>query len=165
MCRSAELIDEIEALGYGENTLIFYIWGDNGSSSEGQNGTISELIAQNGIPTTVKQHMAALEALGGLDALGTPLTDNQYHGGVGVGRQHPLQGHEAARLALRWHAQPDGDPLAGKDQTGLDAAPAVSPLQRSGPHHLRDRRYQPTAGSERRTAGSHRRRELRLFVR
>ena len=30
-----------DRLGYGENTLIFYIWGDNGSSAEGQNGTIS----------------------------------------------------------------------------------------------------------------------------
>ena len=47
------LVDEIERLGYGDNTLIFYIWGDNGSSGEGQNGTISELLAQNGIPTTV----------------------------------------------------------------------------------------------------------------
>jgi arylsulfatase A-like enzyme len=28
------LVDEIEKLGYGDNTLIFYIWGDNGSSSE-----------------------------------------------------------------------------------------------------------------------------------
>ncbi|HEX8799343.1 MAG TPA: sulfatase-like hydrolase/transferase, partial [Terriglobales bacterium] len=25
------LVDEIERLGYGDNTLIFYIWGDNGS--------------------------------------------------------------------------------------------------------------------------------------
>jgi arylsulfatase A-like enzyme len=40
------IIDEIEKLGYGDNTLIFYIWGDNGSSAEGQNGTISELLAQ-----------------------------------------------------------------------------------------------------------------------
>ena len=47
------LVDELDRLGYGENTLIFYIWGDNGSSAEGQNGTISELIAQNGIPSTV----------------------------------------------------------------------------------------------------------------
>src|ERR1700728_248712 len=43
------VIDKIDQLGYGDNTLIFYIWGDNGSSSEGQNGTISELLAQNGI--------------------------------------------------------------------------------------------------------------------
>jgi arylsulfatase len=55
-----------------ENTLIFYIWGDNGSSAEGQNGTISELLAQNGIPTTVDMHIRALDDLGGLDVLGTP---------------------------------------------------------------------------------------------
>jgi len=28
------LTDEIDRLGYGDNTLIFYIWGDNGSSGE-----------------------------------------------------------------------------------------------------------------------------------
>ena len=50
------VVDEIDRLGYGENTLIFYIWGDNGSSAEGQGGTISELLAQNGIPT---DHQAA----------------------------------------------------------------------------------------------------------
>ena len=70
------VVDEIDKLGYGDNTLIFYIWGDNGSSSEGQGGTISELLAQNGIPTTVKQHIEALEELGGLDALGSHKTDN-----------------------------------------------------------------------------------------
>ena len=49
----ARVIDAIEKLGYDDNTLIFYILGDNGSSAEGQDGTISELLAQNGIPTTV----------------------------------------------------------------------------------------------------------------
>jgi arylsulfatase len=39
------IVDEIDQLGYGENTLILYIWGDNGASAEGQNGTISELLA------------------------------------------------------------------------------------------------------------------------
>jgi hypothetical protein len=52
-----------------------------GSSSEGQNGIISELLAQNGISTTVKQHIAALNKLGGLEVLRTPSTDNQYHAG------------------------------------------------------------------------------------
>ena len=33
-------------MGQGENTLVFYIWGDNGSSGKGQNGTISELLAR-----------------------------------------------------------------------------------------------------------------------
>ena len=69
------VVDEIDRLGYGDNTLILYIWGDNGSSAEGQDGTISELLAQNGIPSTIGQHMAALEQLGGLDMLGSPKTD------------------------------------------------------------------------------------------
>ena len=75
------LVDEIDRLGYGDNTLILYIWGDNGSSAEGQNGTISELLAQNGIPSTIEQHIKALDDLGGLDVLGSPKTDNMYHAG------------------------------------------------------------------------------------
>jgi arylsulfatase A-like enzyme len=75
------IVDEVERLGYGDNTLIFYIWGDNGSSAEGQNGSISELLAQNGIPTTTAQQIKALDTLGGLEALGTPKTDNMYHAG------------------------------------------------------------------------------------
>ena len=75
------VIDEIEKQGKLDNTLIFYIWGDNGSSAEGQNGTISELLSQNSIPTTIGQHIKALEELGGLAVLGSPKTDNMYHAG------------------------------------------------------------------------------------
>ena len=35
--------------GLRDNTLVIYIWGDNGSSSEGVQGSISELLAQNQI--------------------------------------------------------------------------------------------------------------------
>ena len=75
------LLDEIENQGKMNNTLVFYIWGDNGSSAEGQNGTISELLTQNGIPTTIQQHIDALEELGGIDVLGSPKTDNMYNAG------------------------------------------------------------------------------------
>ena len=75
------LVDGLEQRGLRENTLIFYIWGDNGSSAEGQQGSISELLAQNNIPNTVEQQLAALDKLGGLDALGSPKTDNMYHAG------------------------------------------------------------------------------------
>lgn len=78
---AGRVIDEIERQGKLDNTLIFYIWGDNGSSAEGQNGTISELLAQNGIPTTIQQHINAVNGLGGLDVLGSPKTDNMYHAG------------------------------------------------------------------------------------
>ena len=78
---AGRVIDEIERQGKLDNTLIFYIWGDNGSSAEGLNGTISEQLAQNGIPTKISQHLEALKELGGLDALGGPKTDNMYHAG------------------------------------------------------------------------------------
>ncbi|QDU98817.1 Arylsulfatase [Lignipirellula cremea] len=74
-----KLVDYLEQTGQRENTMIIYIWGDNGSSAEGQKGSISELLAQNQIPNTIEQQLEALKGLGGLDALGGPLTDNMYH--------------------------------------------------------------------------------------
>jgi arylsulfatase len=89
---AGRLIDTLEQLGIRDNTLVFYIWGDNGSSSEGQNGSISELLAQNGIPTEIKDHLRALNDLGGLDALGSPKTDNMYHAAWAWAGSTPFQG-------------------------------------------------------------------------
>ncbi len=76
-----KLIAGMEELGLRENTVVFYIWGDNGSSAEGQRGSVSELLAQNNIPNTVEQQLAALDEVGGLPALGGPKVDNMYHAG------------------------------------------------------------------------------------
>ena len=75
------IVDELERLGVRDNTIVIYVFGDNGSSAEGQRGTVSELLAQNNIPNTMEQQLAALKGLGGLDALGGPKTDNMYHAG------------------------------------------------------------------------------------
>ena len=115
------LVDEVERLGLSENTLVFYIWGDNGSSGEGQNGTISELLAQNGIPTTVDMHIKALDEMGGLDVLGSPKTDNQYHAGWAWAGSAPYKGMKLVAshlggtrnpMAVRWPARiaPDARP-------------------------------------------------------
>jgi arylsulfatase A-like enzyme len=117
------IVDAIDRLGYGENTLIFYIWGDNGASAEGQNGTISELLAQNGIPSTTEQQIKALDSLGGLDVLGSPKTDNMYHAGWAWAGSSPYQytkliashfGGTRNPLAVRWPAKikPDATPRA-----------------------------------------------------
>jgi arylsulfatase A-like enzyme len=90
--QAGRVLDEIEALGLAENTLVFYIWGDNGSSGEGQNGTISELLAQNQIPSTIEMHIETLEEMGGLDLLGTPKVDNQYHAGWAWAGSTPYSG-------------------------------------------------------------------------
>ncbi|MGA9535780.1 MAG: arylsulfatase [Desulfobacterales bacterium] len=105
------VVDEIDRLGFGENTLILYIWGDNGASAEGQDGTISELLAQNGIPSTTKQQIAALDGLGGLEVLGSPKTDNMYHAGWAWAGGAPYQytkliashfGGTRNPMAVRW---------------------------------------------------------------
>ena len=115
------VIDEVEKLGYGDNTLIFYIWGDNGSSAEGQNGTISELLAQNGIPTT---DQAAHQGAGRARRprrLGSPKTDNQYHAGWAWAGSTPYKGTKLLAshfggtrnpMAVRWPARikPDATP-------------------------------------------------------
>ena len=86
------MLDAIEQMGDMDNTLVIYIWGDNGSSSEGLYGTISEQLAQNGIPTKTSDHLKALEELGGLDALGGPKTDNMYHAGWAWAGSTPYKG-------------------------------------------------------------------------
>ncbi|WP_053004320.1 arylsulfatase [Flavobacterium sp. ABG] len=75
------IYDKIDEMGLKENTIFIYIWGDNGSSAEGQNGSISELLAQNNIPNTIAQQISTLKELGGLDVLGTAHTDNMYNAG------------------------------------------------------------------------------------
>ena len=89
--QAGRLIDTLEDLGIRDNTLIFYVWGDNGASAEGQNGTISELLAQNGIDTKIQDHIRALDTIGGLDALGGPKTDNMYHAGWAWAGGSPYQ--------------------------------------------------------------------------
>jgi len=89
--QAGKLIDELDRLGIRDNTIIIFIFGDNGASAEGQNGTISELLAQNGIPNTVDQQLAALEKIGGLDALGTARTDSMYHAAWAWAGNTPFQ--------------------------------------------------------------------------
>lgn len=117
--QAGRVIDELERLGYLDDTIIMYIWGDNGSSGEGQNGTISELLAQNMIPTTVDQHIAALDELGGLDVLGTAQVDNQYHAAWAWAGSTPYQGMKllASHLGgtrnpmfVQWPSRIDHDP-------------------------------------------------------
>jgi arylsulfatase len=78
---AGRVIDEIERQGRLDNTLIFYIWGDNGSSSEGQDGTISELLSLNSIDSKISQHITTMNDLGGLGVLGSPKADNMYNAG------------------------------------------------------------------------------------
>jgi arylsulfatase len=87
-----KIVDELEAQGLIDNTLIIYIFSDNGPSAEGMNGSISELLAQNGMPSKVEQQMEVLEnEYGGIDALGGPKLENMYHHGWAFSGSTPFQ--------------------------------------------------------------------------
>ena len=65
------LLDAIEEMGDLDNTLIFYIWGDNGSSMEGTvTGSFNEMTFLNGVVLDPEQQLALIEQYGGIDALG-----------------------------------------------------------------------------------------------
>ena len=88
-----KIIDELERQGLLDNTLILYVLSDNGPSAEGMNGTISELLAQNGMPSTIEQHIDVLNKdYGGMDALGGAKLDIMYHHGWAYSGASPFQG-------------------------------------------------------------------------
>lgn len=60
------LVDALEQMGELDNTLFFYVVGDNGSSAEGgPEGTYNEMMALNGIIGQASQMMPYYEAWGG----------------------------------------------------------------------------------------------------
>ena len=124
------ILSEVERLGYEENTLVVYIWGDNGSSGEGQDGTISELLAQNAIGTEIDEHIKVLDELGGLDALGSPLVDNMYHAGWAWAGSTPYQGLKLMGSYLGGTR----NPMAVKWPKGIKP----DPKPRSQFHHCND---------------------------
>src|SRR5438876_10509463 len=67
------VVQAIEDMGLADNTLVFYIFGDNGASMEGtETGTFNEMTTLNGVPLTSDQQLKAIKAYGGLDKWGSP---------------------------------------------------------------------------------------------
>jgi len=62
------LIDAVRGMPGGDNTLIFYIVGDNGASSEGGfSGTTNEVMNLNGIPSKLEDNLKIIDDIGGPD--------------------------------------------------------------------------------------------------
>ncbi|MET0886326.1 MAG: sulfatase-like hydrolase/transferase, partial [Mycetocola sp.] len=126
------VIDAIEDLGVLENTLIFYIIGDNGASAEGTlNGAFNEMANFNG--------MAALETpeflASKLDELGSPSSYNHYAVGWAWAMNAPFQWTK--QVASHWGGTRNGTivhwPKGIQDKGGLrtqfthciDVAPTI----------------------------------------
>ncbi|QWG16930.1 arylsulfatase [Bradyrhizobium sediminis] len=79
------LIDAIKATGQLDNTLVFYIVGDNGASAEGgMNGLFSEMTYFNGVQETVQ------DIIKHYDELGSPSTYGHYAAGWAVAGDTPF---------------------------------------------------------------------------
>ncbi|MCB1486879.1 MAG: arylsulfatase [Bauldia sp.] len=60
------LLDAVKELPDADNTMVIYIVGDNGASSEGgPDGTLNEIMNLNGIPSNLDEILANLDKLGG----------------------------------------------------------------------------------------------------
>ena len=80
------LVSAIEDLGELDNTLIFYVVGDNGASAEGQmNGMFNEMSYFNGVPETVQ------DMLKHYDEWGSESTYPHYAAGWAVAMNAPFQ--------------------------------------------------------------------------
>jgi arylsulfatase len=79
------LVDAIGNMGQLENTLVFYILGDNGASAEGgMNGLFNEMTYFNGVHETVQDIVKHYDELGG------PSTYNHYAAGWAVAGDTPF---------------------------------------------------------------------------
>ena len=105
------LIDAIEAIGALENTLVYYIIGDNGASAEGTvNGAFNEMANFNGLAAIeTPEFMAAMK-----DKLGTVEAYNHYSVGWAWAMCTPVPVDQAGRLALGRHPQRHDRALAGR---------------------------------------------------
>ena len=140
------LLDAVEEMGELDNTLVIYIFGDNGASMEGTiTGSFNELTMQNGIALTPEQQLSLIDGYGGLDAWGTDAFAPHYASAWAWAGQHAIPVGQAGRLAPRRHAQRHGHLLAGADQGRRRVAVPVHPLHRhraDDPRSGRDPRAQ-----------------------
>ena len=65
------LLDAVEEMGDLDNTLIFYIWGDNGASLEGTTtGSFNEMTFLNGLAIDPAQQLELIDKYGGIEGWG-----------------------------------------------------------------------------------------------
>jgi arylsulfatase len=103
------VVDAIQEMGQLDNTLVFYIVGDNGASGEGSpQGMSNEMTFFNGIPEDYKQVLARI------DDLGTWKSYNHYPVGWAHAMDAPFQwtkqvashyGGTANGLVISWPAR------------------------------------------------------------
>jgi arylsulfatase A-like enzyme len=97
------LVDAVDDLGVLDNTLIYYIIGDNGASAEGTpNGTFNELLTLNGVTDVETPEFMASR----IDDFGTPAAFNHYAVGWAHAMDTPYQWTK--QVASHWGGTRNG---------------------------------------------------------
>lgn len=97
------LVDALEDLGVLEDTLVYYIVGDNGASAEGTiNGTFNEYFSLNGASAMETVEMMASN----IDAFGTPKAYNHFAVGWAHAMDTPYQWTK--QVASHWGGTRNG---------------------------------------------------------
>ena len=143
------LVDALAELEILDDTLVYYVIGDNGASAEGTpNGCFNELVVLNGafgLETT--EFMVSK-----IDDFGTPGRVQPLRRRLGARDGHAVPVDEAGRLALGRHAERHDRPLAGRHPGAGRGPLAVPPRDRRRADHPRGRRPAGAAERERRPA-------------
>jgi len=142
------VIDAIEELGELDNTLVIWIWGDNGASMEGTvTGSFNELTMQNGIPLTDEMQLQLSERYGGMDAWGAEIMAPHYGAAWAWAGNTPFQwGKQMAShlggtrnpMVVAWPNRIDahGDPGGITVEISIDDRALIPELQRRAAHDL-----------------------------
>ena len=101
------LIEALEDLEILDDTLIYYIIGDNGASAEGgPAGTFNEYVTLNGIVEEIRNLMTPEFVLAHIDEFGTPSAYNHYAVGWAHAMDAPYQWTK--QIASHWGGTRNG---------------------------------------------------------
>ncbi len=160
------LLDEVEALGDLEDTLVIYIWGDNGASLEGTTtGSFNEMTFLNGLVLDADHQLALIEQYGGVEAIGERAHRPARGRCLGARHEHALPVRQAVRQPPRRHARPHGHRVAQPHQAGRRQALPVHPCHRRRPHDPGGGRPARAHDGRRHRAGAHGRHQLPVLLR
>ena len=156
------LVDALEDLGVLEDTLVYYIIGDNGASAEGTiNGSFNETLLFNGAAALETPEFMAAR----IDDFGTPKAYNHFAVGWAHAMDTPYQWTK--QVASHWGGTRNGTIVHWPD--GIRRARrgplAVPPRDRRRPDRARSRRPAPADGRRRRRATADRGRQHGVLVR
>ncbi|QDQ92655.1 arylsulfatase [Rhodococcus sp. WB9] len=130
------LLDSIEDMGDLDNTLVLYIWGDNGASMEGTiTGSFNEMTFLNGVVLDAEHQLKLIDEYGGIEALGGDHTAPHFAAAWAHANNTPFQwgkqmashlGGDRDPMVIAWpnRITPDSQ-VRGQFTHCIDIAPTV----------------------------------------